>query len=91
MDIVDFSDVEKQLKKTPKDIIKRLQRWAMYIETIGLIETRKIQGFHDKPLKGEWKGFRSVRLGHKWRLIYTYNKSHVISIVNVKEVMAHEY
>lgn len=91
MDIVDFSVAEKQLKKTPKDIIKRLQRWAVYIEMIGLIETRKIPGFHDEPLKGKWRGFRSVRLGHKWRVIYKYNKSHVINVVNVKEVTAHEY
>ena len=91
MDIVDFSAVKKQLRKTPIEIIKRLQRWAIYVETIGLIETRKIPGFHDEPLKGRWKGCRSVRLGHKWRVIYQYNKSGVVNIAKLKEVTAHEY
>ena len=83
--------MEKQLKKTPKEIIKRLQRWAIYVETTGLIETRKIPGFHDEPLKGQWKGYRSVRLGHKWRVIYKYNKNDGRNIVKLREVTAHEY
>ena len=91
MDVVDFSCVKSQLKKTPKDIIKRLQRWAMYVENIGLFETRKIPGFHDELLKGKWKGYRSVRLGYKWRAIYKYNNKGKINIVEVKKVVPHEY
>ena len=91
MDIVDFSAVEKQLRRTPREIIKRLQRWAVYVETTGLIETKKIPGFHDEPLKGRWRGYRSVRLGHKWRVIYKYNKGSGENIIELKEVTAHEY
>ena len=36
MDIVDLS-VRKQLPRIPKDIIKRLQRWIRYIETLGIL------------------------------------------------------
>ena len=43
MDIVDLS-VRKQLPRIPKDIIKRLQRWIRYIETLGIVDTRKIPG-----------------------------------------------
>ena len=91
MDAVDFSTVKKQLKRTPKEIIKRLQRWSIYVETTGLIETRKIPGFHDEPLTGHWKGCRSVRLGHKWRIIYKYYKGEKVSIVKLRKVTAHEY
>ena len=66
MDIVDLTHVKRQLKRIDKGIIKRLQRWVFYVETQGLLETRKIPGFHDEPLKSKWKGYRSVRLNKKW-------------------------
>lgn len=91
MDIVDFSQVKKQLVKVPKEVIKRLQRWAKYVQTIGLRETRKIPGFHDEPLKGKLAGKRSVRLGIQWRVIYTLEKDGTINIVKVEEVVPHEY
>ena len=89
--IVDLTLVKKRLKKVPKDIIRRLQRWTMYVETVGLLETRKIPGLHDEPLKGKWKGYRSVRLGKKWRVIYIQKKDGSINILKVYEVMPHEY
>ena len=91
MSVIDFSLIRRQLKKIPKDIIKRLQRWAMYVENTGLIETRKIPGFHDELLTGKWKGYRSVRLGHKWRLIYKHDKNGKINIIKIKKVVPHEY
>ncbi len=91
MDVVDFSYVQKQLKKAPKSIIRRLQRWAMAVENAGLMSARKIPGWHDELLKGSWRGFRSVRLGHKWRAIYKQKKSSSGYIVELKEVMPHEY
>lgn len=91
MDIVDLSPVAKKLKKVPKDIIKRLQRWIFYVESQGLLETRKIPGFHDEPLKGKWKGYRSVRLGRTWRAIYLHKKNGSVNIAIVEEVNPHEY
>lgn len=91
MDIVDLKHIRRQLKKIDKGIIKRLQRWVFYVETQGLLETRKIPGFHDEPLKGKWKGYRSVRLNKKWRAIYLYKKHNPISIVIIEEVSPHEY
>jgi addiction module RelE/StbE family toxin len=31
---------------------------------------RQITGFHDEALSGEWKGYRSSRLGLQYRVIY---------------------
>jgi len=31
---------------------------------------RMIKGFHDEALRGEWQGYRSSRLGLKYRVIY---------------------
>ena len=91
MDVVDFSHVRKRLRKVPKNIIRRLQRWAMAVENVGLISARKIPGLHDEPLKGSWRGFRSVRLGHKWRAIYKQKKGFSGYIAELKEVTPHGY
>jgi len=91
MDYIDLSKVKKRLKKVPIEIIRRIQRWALYVETIGLLETRKISGLHDEPLQGKWKGFRSVRLGRKWRAIYKHKKDGSIHIAEVEEITPHDY
>jgi len=31
---------------------------------------RLIKGFHDEALQGEWRGYRSARLGLQYRVIY---------------------
>jgi proteic killer suppression protein len=91
MDRVDLSKVEKQLKKIPKEIIIRLMRWIRTIEEFGLMEARKVKGYHDEPLKGLRQGQRSVRLGIKWRAIYTQSKTGEVNIVMVEEVTPHDY
>ena len=36
----------------------------------GIMETRKVKGYHDEPLQGKRKGERSIRLNKQWRAIY---------------------
>ncbi len=91
MDKVDLTKIEKQLKKIPREIIIRLMRWIRTIEEFGLIEARKVKGYHDEPLKGLRQGQRSVRLGLKWRAIYTHSRTGEINIVTVEEVTPHDY
>jgi toxin HigB-1 len=91
MDRVDFSNVEKQLKKVPQEILFRLMRWIRTIEEFGLNEARRVKGYHDEPLKGLRIGQRSVRLGIKWRAIYTFKYNGEINIVKVEDVTPHDY
>ncbi len=66
-------------------------RWILTIEEFGLNEARKVKGYHDEPLMGLRQGQRSVRLGIKWRTIYTLSKTGALNIVKVEEVTPHEY
>ena len=91
MDRVDLSKVEKQLRKIPQEIIFRLMRWIRTVEEFGLNEAKKVKGYHDEPLKGLRQGQRSVRLGIKWRAIYTQSKNGEINILMVEEVTPHDY
>ena len=62
--------VEKQLDIVPREILKRYEKWKDIASMSGPTGLRLIKGFHDEALAGEWKGFRSSRLGDQWRVIY---------------------
>jgi len=81
---------QKDLKKVPKYIVKNFQRWALLVEDVGLVEVRKIKGFHDEPLSGDRSGQRSVRLSKAYRLFYVELPDGEINIVTVLEVNKHE-
>ncbi len=92
MDVVDFSKVEKQLKKIPEEIVFRLMRWTRTIQEFGLSEARKVKGYHGEPLKGCLRqGQRSVRLGIKWRAVYSLLKTNEFNIIKIAEVTPHDY
>ena len=55
-------NAQKQLKKLPSHIVRKLQLWAEQVEMLGIGEIRKIQGYHDEPLTADRKGQRSIRL-----------------------------
>lgn len=82
---------QKQLRKVPQFIRDKLEIWVQTVQEIGLEETRKIQGYHDEPLKGVRKGQRSIRLNRAYRVIYKVLKDSSIEFVNIEEVHKHEY
>lgn len=91
-DKIDISSrARKDLRKIPKHIVKNFQRWALLVEDIGLVEVRKIKGYHDEPLLGLRSGQRSARLSKAYRVIYTETPEGLINIVNILEVNKHEY
>lgn len=65
--------------------------WIRTVEEFGLVEARKVKGYHDEPLKGIRDGQRSVRLGIKWRAIYKQSKADELNIVVIEEVTPHDY
>jgi proteic killer suppression protein len=81
---------QRQLKKVPKHIVVRLQRWVEFVEHAGLMEARKIPGFHDEPLRGQRAGQRSIRLSRAYRAIYRVVDD-VVEFALVEEVHKHDY
>jgi len=82
--------VDRQLSRSvPQEILKRYEKWKDIATISGPPGLRVIKGFHDEALSGEWKGYRSSRLGLQWRVIY-----HVVAealVVQVVHVTPHEY
>ncbi len=87
--IYEKKDAAKALKKCPDEVLTRYEAWKRIVELQGPLGLRLIKGFHDEALKGEWKGFRSSRLGIKWRVIYLVKDGALE--VYVFEVNSHKY
>lgn len=82
---------KKDLGKVPHYIVIKLYQWVESVSHDGLLEVRKITGYHDEPLKGKRKGQRSIRLNKAYRAIYELSTSGQMEIVEVMEVNKHDY
>lgn len=83
--------VNKELDRIPHFIADKFQAWVKAVEETGLLETKKLPGLHDEPLKGEREGQRSVRLNKAYRAIYKEKRSGQHEVIEVMEVTKHEY
>ena len=82
--------VDKQLSgSVPIEILKRYEKWKDIARLSGPQGLRAIKGFNDETLSGEWKGYRSSRLGLQWRVIYRV-VANVLQI-QIIHVTAHDY
>ena len=79
----------KQLKKCPKNILEEYEVWKKVIELSGPTAIKKITGYNDHSLKGEWAGARSSYLNKQWRVIYFIDKK--VVQVFIMEVNPHDY
>ncbi len=87
--IYEKRSVLKVLGRLPSDVLLKYEAWKRIVELEGPVGLRSIKGFHDEALKGDWKGYRSSRLGRKWRVIYIVGNGQLE--VFVVEVMPHTY
>jgi len=78
----------KALRKCPKHIAVKLAYWISQVGHLGLEEVRKIPGYHDEPLAGDYKGKRSIRLSLSYRAIYTVENG-VVEFVLIEDVNKH--
>lgn len=81
--------LERRLRGLPEEVLKRYQKWKDIVTISGPRGVRLIKGFHDEALRGEWRGFRSSRLGRRYRVIYRIQAEMVL--VKVIDVTAHDY
>ena len=81
--------VDKQVMAVPKDILKRYEKWKDIAAISGPPGLRLIKGFHDEVLSGEWRGYRSSRLGLQWRVIYRVVAEKLL--LQVASITAHDY
>ncbi|MDE2089855.1 MAG: type II toxin-antitoxin system mRNA interferase toxin, RelE/StbE family [Gammaproteobacteria bacterium] len=81
--------VDRQITAVPKDILKRYEKWKDIVEISGPPGVRLIRGFRDEALAGQWRGYRSSRLGTRWRVIYRVIADKLL--FQVASITAHDY
>lgn len=81
---------QKDLKNVPIYVAVNLHKWVDDIEERGLKEVRKVKSYHDEPVKGERKGWRSIRLTKAYRAFYRVVKEGN-EVVELQGVNKHEY
>jgi len=81
--------VPRELKKLTLDVLERYEKWKDIIMISGPEGLRRIRGFNDEALRGEWKGYRSSRLNRQYRVIYKIERQQVL--VKVVKVTPHDY
>ena len=81
----------KQLTKVPTHIVRKFALWVDLVSVEGLEAARAVPGFRDHSLKGEWQGYRAVRLSDAYRAIYTIHSEERVEAVYVEEVNKHDY
>ena len=79
----------RRVRKLPKQVMKRYEKWKDIVQLSGPAGLRLIRGFNDEPLRGDWKGHRSSRLGEQYRVIYKVEGKRLL--VMVIDLTAHDY
>ena len=87
--VLEHRRVDRQLAKAPREVLKRYEKWKDVASLSGPPGLRLIRGFHDEALAGEWRGFRSSRLGLQWRIIYRVVTTDVAFLV--ESITPHDY
>jgi proteic killer suppression protein len=83
----------RELKKVPLHIAMKLRSWIESVNECGLMEVRRLKGFHDEGLQGQRRHQRSIRLSKGYRAFYTEhdNCAVEISYIEIDEVNKHDY
>lgn len=87
--ILEHKSLDKRFKTLPVEILKRYEKWKDIVTISGTGGLGVIRGFRDEALGGQWKGFRSSRLGHKYRVIYKIEALEIL--IKVVDLTPHDY
>ena len=87
--IFEHRSLQRRIRKIPKTVLKRYEKWKDIVEISGPTGLRQIRGFNDEALRGDWKDHRSSRLSDQFRVIYKIERKKLF--VMVIDLTAHDY
>ena len=86
--VLEHRRVTRRLDRLPREILKRYEKWKDIVHLSGPAGLRLIREFNDEPLRGEWKGHRSSRLGEQYRVIYKVENKRLLVRLKGAEIRA---
>jgi len=87
--VLEAAGVGRQLRRAPKHVQDKYEFWRNVAALDGPRGLRRLPGFRDHALKGQWKGARASALCRRWRVIYVARGDDLT--VLVLEVTHHDY
>lgn len=87
--IFEHRRVAKNLRRLPKEVLERYEKWKDIVMISGPEVLRHIRGFNDEALSGNWQGHRSSRLNLQYQVIYKIERDKVF--VTVERITPHDY
>jgi len=87
--ILEHKRLDRRFNSLPIEILKRYEKWKDILAISGPKGLIAIRGFRDEALLGKWQGYRSSRLGLKYRVIYQVEAAEIL--VKVIDVTPHDY
>jgi addiction module RelE/StbE family toxin len=88
-EILEHKRVDKALESAPIEVLQKYEKWKDIVYISGPDGLKLIKGFKDEGLKGNWKGYRSSRLNHQYRVLYQVIYDKVL--VQVENITPHDY
>ncbi len=88
-EIFEHRRLQKRLPGLPEEVLKRYEKWKDIERISGPAGLRLIKGFHDELLRRKWRGYRSSRLGLRYRVIYRIVSNQIL--VQVIDITSHDY
>lgn len=88
-EIYEHRRVARTLSRLPREVLERYEKWKDIVRISGPEGLRRIRGFNDEALSGDWRGHRASRLNLQYRLIYKIDRENVY--VQVEKVTPHDY
>jgi mRNA-degrading endonuclease YafQ of YafQ-DinJ toxin-antitoxin module len=87
--IYEHRNLVRKLPGIPQEILERYEKWKDIVAISGPEGFRRIKGFHDESLRGQWARHRSSRLGLQYHVIYRVEREKVY--IQVIDITTHDY
>ena len=88
-EVVQHKQLSKSLRRLPQPVLDRYSKWVDVVRVSGPEGLRLLPSLNDEALRGEWRVFRSSRLGLQCRVIYKVVRDKVQ--VQFIDLTAHDY
>ena len=75
----------KAVRRIPTELHRRARRKLLYLHDAAELEDlREPPGNRLEALKGDWKGFHSIRINDQWRIAFRWQSSnaHEVHVVD---------
>jgi proteic killer suppression protein len=79
-DLYDDKDT-KSVRRIPRELHRRARRKLLFLhDAAELRDLRKPPGNRLEPLKGDWRGFHSIRINDQWRIVFRWQNGNAYEV-----------